>query len=222
MRHVGSLVLSLIFTAVIYVLAGVGVVQFAKVNATADTDWAAAGIGMAALAGAGLLYAILVLARLSPLGMMLSGLVLMGATLWALISPSSYADRIPADVLGVDGAGHAAAGAITLLLSVPLLGTVFSPRRWRQYPNGAPALVAPSGYPPESTPYPMYTPPAESGYPAPTSGAPTYPTMYTPPADPYAASEAADEPTVAGSTAPNPAVANQPASAPGDDPTRPM
>lgn len=220
MRHLGSLALSLVGTALMYVLAGVGAVKLAIGNLGPDgKDWAALGIGFAAVIGAGIVYAILLLTRLSPLGLVLSGLALLGFTLWALLSESSFQDAIPADLLGVKNAGYAPVGALTILVSVPLMATVFSPRRWRRHADGQTALVAPGGWQPDTTPYPSYDPAAASNYPAPTSGAPTYPTVYTPPSDPYASTDASNEATLAG-----PTVVHQPTSPASDPdgPTRPL
>jgi hypothetical protein len=87
----------------------------------------------------------------------------------------------------VDNAGIAAAGPLTLMLSVPLLATIFSPRRWRRW-GSAPAAVAPSpNYSPPPIAPAFQQPPAPSGpsYAPPASGAPTYGSTpsYAPPSN---------------------------------------
>ena len=57
MRHIGSIVLSIIFAPVIFILTGVGMVKFGSnsgaVLAGQSTDWTAVGIGAGALIVAG-------------------------------------------------------------------------------------------------------------------------------------------------------------------------
>ena len=72
MRHLGSIVLAIVFAPLIYILAGVGQVKFVAGTAGASTDWAAVGIGIGALVVAALLYSVLVMTRISPLGPIIS------------------------------------------------------------------------------------------------------------------------------------------------------
>src|SRR5262245_43765871 len=91
---------------------------------------------------AGLLYSVLVLARLSPVGTFLAGLAFFGLGMWSLFAHSSLQDLMPDRFLGVDGllgAPISGFGPAFAILGMPLMLTVFSPRRWRRYPNGAPA-----------------------------------------------------------------------------------
>jgi hypothetical protein len=123
MRHLLSSILSLVLTPVIYISTGYGLVR------SADT-----GTGLAALIAftvAGALYALLVLARFSPVGLVLGGVLLLGASLWALFGRRSFVDTMPSSVFGQHGVMLAAA-ATAAVLAVPLLFTVASPRRWRQ------------------------------------------------------------------------------------------
>jgi hypothetical protein len=166
MRHLGSIVLSLLLAPIVYALAGIGLVKVSDVPSRLSTsDYAAVSIGLAALLGAGLAYALLVMARLSPLGPVLAGLGYLAVTGWFIGSRSSFTRVVHADAPWVRGAALAPAGAVTALLAVPLLATLVSPRRWRRWAN-SPAAVATSGYPPPAAP--AYPPP----YPAPTSAPP--------------------------------------------------
>ncbi|MEV4350637.1 hypothetical protein AB0J83_39775 [Actinoplanes sp. NPDC049596] len=89
------------------------------------------GLSLLLLAGAA--YGILLLAPISPLGPLVAGLAFLGVSIWALESPSAYADLWPADVakegfdLSRPGYGLAA------MLAVPLICTALSARRWARY-----------------------------------------------------------------------------------------
>jgi hypothetical protein len=179
MRHLGSLLLSLVGGALIYVLIGIGLIKWTDgFDAGDGKDWAAFGIGLAAMLGAGALYALLVLARLSPLGLVLLGLLFLAIPLWGFFDDSSFRDVMPRKIL-VDGAGWAAAKLpILVLAALPLLATIVSPRRWRRWgsapaavapqpnyspPPVAPATSTPAYQPPSATP--SYSPPQSTGYP---------------------------------------------------------
>jgi hypothetical protein len=133
MRHLGSIVLSLLIAPIVYALAGVGMVKMTALHGPSGTNWRAAAIAVTALAGAGLLYAVLVLARLSPLGPIAAGIALAGATVWFQFRHASFVHHVPANALRVPQAAWAPAGAVAMLLAVPLFATVFSPRRWRRW-----------------------------------------------------------------------------------------
>src|SRR5689334_9632667 len=175
MRHLGSLVLSLIAGALIYVLLGVTFAKWGEaLGESGGSKYGAFAISIAAALVAGGLYTILVLARLSPLGLVLLGLLYYVVAFWVFFSPSSFGDLMPHNIAGVEGAGLAAAGPDLLLLGTPLLVTIFSPRRWRRWGN-APAAVAPApGYsPPPVTPGGYQAPPpAAGGFGAPNYGSP--------------------------------------------------
>jgi hypothetical protein len=175
MRHLGSIALSLLLAPIVYALTGIGLVKMIDVpRHLSGHDYVTLGIGVAALVGAGLAYAVLVMTRLSPLGPVLAGLGFLGMTAWYIGSRSSFTRIIPENALGVRGAAWAPASTVTVLLAVPLLVTVVSPRRWRRWANPPAAVAAPG-----------YTPPAvtgdEPGYPGtPYPGAPSYSPSYSP------------------------------------------
>lgn len=189
MRHFLSVVLSLILTPLMYAASGFAAVKLQLATATGSISWGAASVGILVAIAAGAMYAVLVMARLSPVGPVLAGLLLLGVTLWAMVKPLSFTDALPATFLGEKGALYAPVGAGTLLLAVPLLVTIFSPRRWRRYADvGASATSAAPAYPTQAT-----------------SAAPTYgATTYQPPAyasmDTTAPTYAQSEPVTAAST----------------------
>jgi hypothetical protein len=179
MRHLLSVVLALVLTPLIYVSAGYSAVKFEEANATGTIAVAPAALGLIAAFVAGGLYALLVMARLSPLGPVLGGLAYLGVTLWALFDLTGFHSAVPGDLFGVKGLLHVPVGFGTAMLAVPLLVTVFSPRRWRRSvtpeaetapvsPYGsAPGSAAP-GEPPSVAPSyqsPLYPPPASPAYP---------------------------------------------------------
>jgi hypothetical protein len=182
MRHLGSIVLSLVLAPLIYLLAGVGLVKFAEANEGGTTlDFVPAVAALGALLLAGVCYAILSMTRLSPLGPTLAGLAFLAAGFWALIDPASLRDRVPPDVLGVEGAALLPAAGLTVLLSVPLLATALSSRRWRRYdPAESPGYGA--AYRPPPTPTPVPPGAAVPGFPPTSPAAPEY--------QPYGATEA--------------------------------
>ncbi|HEX6870175.1 MAG TPA: hypothetical protein VF163_03670 [Micromonosporaceae bacterium] len=166
MRHLLSVVLALILTPVIYMSSGYSAAKLSEAN-IGDLDFAAAGLGLLAGFLAGACYALLVMARLSPLGPFLGGLAYLGATVWALIDQAGFVDTVPADLFGVRGVLHIPVVTGTALLAVPLLLTIFSPRRWRRSAQPAPvAYQAAPEYPttvssaaPTYGDSPVYTPP---------------------------------------------------------------
>jgi hypothetical protein len=181
MRHLGSLVLCLVLGAIIYVLTGISGSKWFEAETTSGGDrYGALALSIAAGLVAGGLYSLLVLARLSPIGTVLIGLVFLGVGLWSFFSPSSLADVIPQDILGVEGAGLGTAGPLSLIIAMPLLITIFSPRRWRRW-GSAPAAVAPApGYSPPPVPANTFQAPP----PAPSYGAPSYSPAYNSPVSP--------------------------------------
>ncbi len=184
MRHLGSIVLSLLLGPLVYVLTGVGLVKMEIAESGGvRSEYVATSIALGALAAAGLLYAILVMARISPLGPVLLGLAYAAVTTWTLLERGSFLRMVPGDIPGARGAVPAPAGAVTALLAVPLLATIVSPRRWRRYANppaadqapaAAPAYPGEPAYPgaPAYSAAPTYQPMA---YPVPTSGPPAAP-----------------------------------------------
>ncbi|HZN20257.1 MAG TPA: hypothetical protein VFB84_19010 [Micromonosporaceae bacterium] len=132
MRHFGSVLLSLVLAPLIWLSAGVGASKLAEGLAD-DPDRRSAFVGLVAIGVGGLLYSLLVLSRLSPLGPVLVGLAFGGATVWAVVAANSFRDMVPEDFLGVSGAGRLPASGYAALLAVPLLATIFSARRWRRY-----------------------------------------------------------------------------------------
>lgn len=182
MRHLGSLVLCLVLGPLIYLAAGYGITEYVDSQTDIARDDAAGYLTMTvsamALVLAAGVYTLLILARLSPVGTVLVGLALFGVAMWSMFEPGSFVDTMPRELLGVRGLTTAPAGPVSLLLSVPLLFTVFSPRRWRRWGSPIAAVAPAPGYAQPPTPY-GGTP----SYGAPTSGSPSYhPPAYGPPA----------------------------------------
>jgi hypothetical protein len=203
MRHLLSLVLGLVLAPLIYIAAGYSAIKLDESHTGGQLHLVPAVFGIVAALVAGGLFALLVMARLSPVGPVLAGLLYLGITLWAEFSPSSFLDVVPSRVFGVDGLLRVPVGFGVILLAVPLLFTIFSPRRWRRLAQPVPAgyLAAPvyptvpgdtaapayaqstfTGQTYEPTGYapPVYTPAGGSAAP---SWAPDYPaaTDYSPP-----------------------------------------
>jgi hypothetical protein len=189
MRHVLSVVLGIVLAPLIYIAAGVSAVKFTESRVGGSLELAPTAIALSAALAAGGLYALLVMARLSPVGPVLAGLIYLGATIWALVSPSSFTDTLPGDLFSVEGALYAPVGMGTVILAVPLLVTVFSPRRWRRYANGGAAVGGYQASPVYTTPgsaAPAYDTQSPFDQPTiPTYQPPSYnPPVYTPPTYP--------------------------------------
>jgi hypothetical protein len=126
---------------------------------------------MAAIVGAGLCYALLILPRFSPLGPVLAGLGLLGLVVLRVADLAEFNRVVPADFLNVTSALRNPADGYAALLAVPLLGTMFSLRRWRRYDHPVeeavpitPAYQPPPGYP-AAQEYPLVPGLPTAGYP---------------------------------------------------------
>jgi hypothetical protein len=183
MRHLGSLLLTLVLTAAWYVLLGVGLSRFVMHGAFQGTSGPKALLAVLLLLAAGL-YSATLLPRLSPVGPVLVGLLLIALGLWALLVTGQHAasEVLPKALFGQRYALELPADyGIAAFAGVPLLLTALSLRRWRRYANPQPAAY------PANPPVPVPLAPPSGGYPAPGGYPPPagYP-VPTPPVDPYA------------------------------------
>jgi hypothetical protein len=190
MRHVLSVVLGIVLAPLIYIAAGIAAVKFTESRTGDSLNLAPTAIALGAALAAGGLYALLVMARLSPVGPVLAGVLYLGVTIWALVSPSSFTDVVPGDLFSIEGALHIPVGMGTVILAVPLLVTIFSPRRWRRFATPGAMVSSYSAAPtygaaPGSA-APTYDTPSMFDQPTvPTYQPPTYnPPVYTPPTYP--------------------------------------
>ena len=142
MRHLVSTVVSLLIAPAVYLLTGVGLLYWADAGTGSAIDYTQFGYAAGALAAAAGLYSVLMLPRLSPLGPLLGGLLLLAVPLWALRYGTTFNDIVPNSILGIKGWGHSAAGPIMVLLAIPLILTVASPRRWSTATTTAAATEA--------------------------------------------------------------------------------
>lgn len=195
MRHLGSVLLAVLAAPLVFVLTGRGLGGLAEVSAAAaeaeQTDYFAITASASATGLAGLLFALLALARFSPLGPALAGLGFLAVGVWALVDPAGLEAAVPSrgiDLVGLGDQRLAAATAVAPLLAVPLLLTLFLPHRWRDR-RPAPAAEVPA-YPYADAP-PMPPPPMPPPMPPPRDA----------PADPWTGPPTevlpSDEPTEA-------------------------
>ncbi|GAA1397383.1 hypothetical protein [Catellatospora coxensis] len=147
MRHIGSFLLALVFAPAIFLLTGTGLSAFQTmwVNGGAPSAALDAAVAAGALLLASVLYAILTMVRLSPVGPFLAGLGMLGMSVWAAGWSQSYAETFA--MLDVHMGGAVGQSGLGLVLSVPLLATVVSPRRWRKHERLADETVALAAYP---------------------------------------------------------------------------
>jgi hypothetical protein len=148
MRHLGSLVLTIILAPAIWFLTGLGVTRFAEAKAASDGFGIDLSVGLAAFLGAGVCYAVLVLPRLSPLGPVLGGLGFLGMVVWRLGDVRGFNRVVPAEFLNISLVLRNPAEGYAALLAVPLLMLLFSGRRWRrhEHPPGIPEYAEPTQY----------------------------------------------------------------------------
>jgi len=142
----------------------VGYASYVELRGDGNDDRALALVVVLAMSA---LLALLVLPRWSPLGTAFVGVVYLGLTIWSLFGFNSFRDVMP-ETWGVDQLLVATGYPVLGLLSVPLLATVFSTRRWRQHADRQPASEPP-GYPNQPG-YPGggFPPPSEPGFPPPS------------------------------------------------------
>jgi hypothetical protein len=117
MRHLGSIVLSLLLAPIVYVLTGAGMVKALEAVSAGSTraKYSALAVALVAILVAGLLYSVLTLVRLSPLGPVLAGLAFFTVTVWALVNTSSFQSAVPHSVFGVRGAVTVPAAGVAAL-----------------------------------------------------------------------------------------------------------
>jgi hypothetical protein len=120
-----------VFGPAIFLLTGTGLSAFESARRHAFVDDPLSPLAaLGALLLAGLLYGILVMVRLSPVGPGLAGMALFGLSAWGLAAPKAYDASFEA--INVHMAGAVGQSGLGFLLGVPLLATLTSPRRWRR------------------------------------------------------------------------------------------
>jgi hypothetical protein len=217
-RHLGSVLLALLLAPLGFVLAGRGLGGLAEVASEApraeQTDYFAIVTASAATGLAGLLLALLTIARLSPIGPALAGAGYLWVGVWALRDRDQLLDTVPGRLAGLDDDRFALAATVAPLLAVPLLVTLFIPRRWRgrDRPEPVPGAVygkrryTPPGATPPPGPLPapappprplskLPPPPPAPPPPPPRVAPPPPPPPAVPPPPPPVATVVADEPT---------------------------
>jgi hypothetical protein len=145
MRHLLSIVISLVSAPIIYLATGYGLVKWQETGLRRG-EVEPLLLAMAGFIIAGGLLGVLLLTRLSPLGPALVGALFMGLSMWAVYDPSSLGDILDFELFGEDNIAAAPIGLLPLL-AIPLLGTLFAFNRWRaKAPAGALAGPADGGY----------------------------------------------------------------------------
>jgi hypothetical protein len=131
MRHLGSLTLAVVVAPLALVLAARGLDSFLDATGGQPPDPLATATAVAALGLAGLLFALLVVPRFSPLGPVLAGAGYLAVGLWALADLDNLLATVPAGLIGLADRAVALTAGISPLLAAPLLVTLFSGQRWR-------------------------------------------------------------------------------------------
>lgn len=135
MRQIESVLVALLAGPLTFVLTGRGLGGLAEVAAEAprseQTDYFAIVTAAAAVGLAGLLFALLTMARIAPLGPALAGFGFLAIGIWSLLDREQLLSSIPGDLLGLSDERVATVAAVSPLLAIPLLVTLCVPRRWR-------------------------------------------------------------------------------------------
>jgi hypothetical protein len=172
-RHLLSLVFSVVATVVWYIVVGLAISIHASRGGT-NGYFGDQLIFIALLVLGGGLYAATLLPRLSPVGPGVAGLVVLvlGMAQVALADGARPFDTLPADLFGQKGALAAPSTlGITTFAAIPMLLTMVVPSRWRG--NGAASRPVPgAAYGTTPAPAPIGSPvplppPAPTGPPAP-------------------------------------------------------
>ncbi len=132
MRHLRSILYTLVLAPAVWVLAGVG---FTHDLTSRGRDFFAAESlsGLLLLIFAGILFAIMAFSPISPAGPTTAGVAFLGVTYWAWSAPQSYADVWPPNVIKDNFDLSRPGYGLAALLAVPLLCTALSARRWARY-----------------------------------------------------------------------------------------
>ncbi|MQA26660.1 MAG: hypothetical protein GEU94_14615 [Micromonosporaceae bacterium] len=137
MRHLFSILASLIIAPVTWLLVGFG--QAKLVKASADSEGFTLGdasVPLALLAGAGLVYGLIAVTRISPLGAVLGALFFAGGQLAYAWRPMKFTDVLPQKVFGETGVlTLPASTGVAAILGGALLLSLFSVGRWRRWPR---------------------------------------------------------------------------------------
>ncbi|MGH3658533.1 MAG: hypothetical protein ACRDUA_17900 [Micromonosporaceae bacterium] len=130
-----SLLLGLVIAPVVWLVTGFG--QAKLIAATEEgLTLNTATVALAVLAGAGLAFGLVAATRISPLGPLAAGLVLIGGQVAYVARAEKITDLLPKEVLGVEGAFTLpAATGMAAVLGVGLLIALFSVGRWRKWPK---------------------------------------------------------------------------------------
>ena len=134
-RHVLSLLLGLVIAPVVWIGAGLGQAKLAQAAADGVT-LNSATVPLAILAGAGLVFGLIAVTRISPLGPILAGLLLIGVQLAYVARAERITELLPKRVAGAEGVlTLPAATGLAAVLGAALLFAVLSVARWRRWPK---------------------------------------------------------------------------------------
>ena len=161
MRHLASLLAGMIAAPAAWLLIALGQEGFADARVPGGLAAPAAYV-----AGAGVLLGLVATLRISPLGPLVAGLLLLTAPVLLFVYGERTLDAIPDTIwlftrsFEIQPEPPLANGTL-LLVGAALTMSVFSAKRWRRWPAAAPPTVAPAEPPaaPEPVQIPVYAEP---------------------------------------------------------------
>ena len=138
MRHLLSILAGLIIAPATWLLVGFGQAKFVKItNDTEGFTLSDATVPLALLAAAGLVYGLIAVTRISPLGPLIAALFFAGGQLAYAWRPMKFGDLLSGGkVFGETGVlTLPASTGVAAIMGGALLLTLFSIGRWRRWPK---------------------------------------------------------------------------------------
>ncbi|HKE99710.1 MAG TPA: hypothetical protein VKG45_12340 [Actinomycetes bacterium] len=132
MRHLLGFVLGVVLTPLLAAGAAWGFGHSSRTAARLVADPAAAAPGLAVMALVGVVVALLIATRVSPLAALLPGLALLA---WTAAHAAAWRDAVPRQLLRTQVGPDAVAllsGGVYCLLGAALLVSALRPQRWRR------------------------------------------------------------------------------------------
>ncbi|MGH3749792.1 MAG: hypothetical protein ACRDT8_20605, partial [Micromonosporaceae bacterium] len=138
MRHLLSILAGLIIAPATWVLVGLSQAKFASATRGADGfTFGDLTTPLALLAAAGLVFGLIAVTKISPLGPALGGLIFIGGQLMYAWRPMTMADLLSAkNIFGETGVlTLPASTGVAMILGAAMLTALFSVGRWRTWPK---------------------------------------------------------------------------------------
>ncbi|MGH3648732.1 MAG: hypothetical protein ACRDTM_16350, partial [Micromonosporaceae bacterium] len=138
MRHFLSLLAGLLIAPVVWVATGIGQAKLARAMVEGNWDSGRAFTALAIIGAAGLLVGLIASTRISPLGPVVAGLLLLGGQALFVLRPTAMPKLGSTKLLGIDGGMVVIAppsSGLLGLLGAAMVVALLSIGRWRRWPK---------------------------------------------------------------------------------------